>query len=170
MAKKRRASATSAKKASPAAAAMSSSPFPYPSPAPATPSRSRRLNPPRVHTTRSGVAASTRSQLSTSQLPVLSPPLKKRVTSRRHAKAVKLQLLDDDDDEHDAAEAGENDGSRTNCCVHGNSETETEDDEDKQQLIKPDPYLPEAYQRRATVLRHAGSSYDAMLTRVGGST
>ncbi|KAE8876209.1 hypothetical protein PF005_g15630 [Phytophthora fragariae] len=165
MAKKRRASTASAKKASPAAAAMSSSPFPYPPPAPATPSRSRRLNPPRVHTTRSGVAASTRSQLSASQLPVLSPPLKKRVTSRRHAKAVKLQLLDDDDDEHDAAEAGENDGSRTNCCVHGNSETETEDEEDKQQLIKPDPYLPEAYQRRATVLRHAGSSYDAMLTR-----
>ncbi|KAJ8575555.1 hypothetical protein ON010_g3658 [Phytophthora cinnamomi] len=49
------------------------------------------------------------------------------------------------------------------------SETESEDDEDKQQLIKPDPYLPEAYQRRATVLRHAGSFYDAMLTRVGVS-
>ncbi|EGZ11926.1 hypothetical protein PHYSODRAFT_352149 [Phytophthora sojae] len=160
MAKKRRASAASVKKASPAAAAMSSSPFPYPSPAPATPSRSRRFNLPRVHTARSGVAASTRSQLSAPQLPVLSPPLKKRVTSRRSAKAVKLQLPDDD-----AAEEGENDGSRTNCCVHYGSETETEDEEDKQQLIKPDPYLPDAYQRRATVLRRAGSFYDAMLTR-----
>ncbi|KAG3108278.1 hypothetical protein PI125_g11962 [Phytophthora idaei] len=155
MAKKRRASTASAK-ASPAAAAMSSSPFPYPSPA--TPSRSRRFNLPRVHTSRSGVAASTRSQLSVAQLPVLSPPLKKRVTSRRSAKAVKLQLLDDDADED------ENDGSRTNCCVH-NSETETEDEEEKLHLIKPDPYLPESYQRRASVLRHAGSFYDAMLTR-----
>ncbi|POM63274.1 Poly-ADP-ribose, partial [Phytophthora palmivora] len=94
MAKKRRASAT--KKASPAAAAMSSSPFPYPSPA--TPNRSRRCHLPRVHTARSGVAASTRSQLSVTQLPVLSPPLKKRVTSRRNAKAVKLQLPDDEEE------------------------------------------------------------------------
>ncbi|KAG6610687.1 putative poly [ADP-ribose] polymerase 2 [Phytophthora cinnamomi] len=166
MAKKRRASAASAKKASPAAAAMSSSPFPYPSlsPAPATPTRPRRVHPPRVHTARSGVAASTRSQLGASQLPVLSPPLKKRVTSRRSAKAVKLQLPDDDERDADAADDAENDGGRTNCCLHG-SETESEDDEDKQQLIKPDPYLPEAYQRRATVLRHAGSFYDAMLTR-----
>lgn len=153
MAKKRRAS-TSTKKASPAAAAMSSSPFPYPSPA--TPNRSRRFNLPRVHTTRSGVAASTRSQLTSSQLPVLSPPLKKRVTSRRHAKAVKLQLPDDDEEEEAPKEV--------NCCVHS-SETETEDEEEKLQLIKPDPYLPEAYQRRAMVLRHTGSFYDAMLTR-----
>ncbi|EEY60188.1 poly [ADP-ribose] polymerase 2, putative [Phytophthora infestans T30-4] len=155
MAKKRRASTSSAQKASPAAAAMSSSPFPYPSPA--TPSRSSRFNLPRVHTSRSGVAASTRSQLTVAQLPVLSPPLKKRVTSRRSAKAVKLQLPDDDVDED------ENDG-RTNCCVH-NSDTETEDDEEKLLLIKPDPYLPESYQHRAAVLRHAGSFYDAMLTR-----
>ncbi|GMF10086.1 unnamed protein product [Phytophthora lilii] len=156
MAKKRRAAA--AKAASPAAATLSSSPFPFPSPAsaPATPSRARRA-PPRVLTRRSGVAASTRSQLSAAQLPVLSPPLKKRVTSRRGAKAVKLQLPDDDEADAEAAAA---------CCAHA-SETETEDDEDKLQLIKPDPYLPEAYQRRATVLRHAGSFYDAMLTRVG---
>ncbi|KUF64484.1 Poly polymerase 2 [Phytophthora nicotianae] len=156
MAKKRRASTASTKKASPAAAAMSSSPFPYPSPA--TPSRSRRFNLPRVHTSRSGVAASTRSQLSVTQLPVLSPPLKKRVTSRRSAKAVKLQLPDDDTDED------ENDCSRTNCC-NLISDTETEDDDEKLLLIKPDPYLPESYQRRATVLQHAGSFYDAMLTR-----
>ncbi|GMF25697.1 unnamed protein product [Phytophthora fragariaefolia] len=153
MAKKRRAPA-----ASPAAAAMSSSPFPYPSPA--TPSRARRANLPRVLTARSGVAASTRSQLGAAPLPVLSPPLKKRVTSRRTAKAVKLQLPGD---EHD--EQRENDRGGANCCPHG-SETETEDDEDKQQLIRPDPYLPEAYQRRAAVLRHGGSFYDAMLTRV----
>ncbi|OWZ07726.1 Poly ADP-ribose [Phytophthora megakarya] len=152
MAKKRRAS--SAQKASPAAAAMSSSPFPYPSPV--TPSRSHRLQLPHVHTARSGVAASTRSQLSTTQLPVLSPPLKKRVTSRRIAKAVKLQLPDEEDARED-----ENDGGRTNCCLH----SVTDDDEEKLQLIKPDPYLPEAYQRRASVLRQAGSFYDAMLTR-----
>ncbi|KAH7462014.1 hypothetical protein PRIC1_005911 [Phytophthora ramorum] len=154
MAKKRRASASSVKTASPAAVAMSSSPFPYPSP-----SRGRRFNLPRVHTPRSGVAASTRSQLNVSQLPVLSPPLKKRVTSRRVAKAVMLQLPDIDEEED-----AENDGGKTNCCEHG-SETETEDDEEKLQLIRPDPYLPEAYQRRATVLKHGGSFYDAMLTR-----
>ncbi|KAF4320164.1 hypothetical protein BBO99_00005893 [Phytophthora kernoviae] len=150
MAKKRRAStSTPYKKASPAAVAMSSSPFPYPSPA--TPSPSKRRNAPsRVHTIRSGVAASTRSQLIVGSLPVLSPPLKKRVTSRRSAKAVKLQLNEDEDE------------YQTNC--YQGTET-NEDEETKLQLIKPDPYLPDAYQRRATVLRHGGSFFDAMLTR-----
>jgi hypothetical protein len=167
MAKKRR-GCPAAKKASPAAATLSSSPFPFPSPPPSTPSRSRRFATPRVQTSRSGVAASTRSQLSTAQLPVLSPPLKKRVTSRRVAKAVKLELPDDDEEDEQAQrdrEDRENDAARSNCCALG-SETETEDDEEKTPLIKPDPYLPEAYQRRAAVLRHSGSFYDAMLTRV----
>lgn len=148
MAKKRRTSTSST--ASPAAVVKSSPPLSYPSPA--TPNRPRRINLPRA---RSGVAASTRSQAIVSQLPVLSPPLKKRVTSWRLAKAVKLQLPDDD------ADKDENVGRRTNCC----NESETEEDEEKLQLIKPDPYLPEAYQRRASVLRHTGSYYDAMLTR-----
>ncbi|KAG7397412.1 hypothetical protein PHYBOEH_000766 [Phytophthora boehmeriae] len=148
MAKKRRAPAsTPSKKASPAAVAMSSSPFPYPSPA--TPSPSKRRNA-RAHSMRSGVAASTRSQLGTGALPALSPPLKKRVTSRRSAKAVKLPLHEDEDE------------YQTSYCQ--DAET-NEDEETKLQLIKPDPYLPEAYQRRATVLRHGGSFCDAMLTR-----
>ncbi|CAI5710579.1 unnamed protein product [Peronospora destructor] len=135
---------------------MSSSPFP--SPVLTTPNRSRRFNV--SQTIRSGVAASTRSQLNVSQLPVLSPPLKKRMTSRRHSKPIKLQLPDDNYE----GQEDENDGNITGCCIY-NSDTATEEGEEKGQLIKPDPYLPKIYQCQATVLRHEGSYYDAMLTR-----
>ncbi|CAI5706568.1 unnamed protein product [Peronospora farinosa] len=138
---------------------MSSS-SPFSSPVVTTPNRSRRFNVSHVQTIRSGVAASTRSQLTVSQLPVLSPPLKKRMTSRRHSKPMKLQLPD----EHYDGQEDENDGQFTGCCTY-NSDTATEDGEEKVHLIKPDPYLPETYQCQATVLRHGGSYYDAMLTK-----
>ncbi|KAI9915224.1 hypothetical protein PsorP6_007303 [Peronosclerospora sorghi] len=130
------------------------------SPAPVTPPRVRRLHvPPRVHISRSGVAASTRSQLTVAQLPVLSPPLKKRVTSRRVGKAVKLQLPDDSDQEDKKEVLHAN---VTTCCIH-NRKIETE--EALVESIQPDPYLPETYQRHATVVRHGSSFYNAMLTR-----
>ncbi|CAH0521336.1 unnamed protein product [Peronospora belbahrii] len=171
MAKKRRSSttsnplvipsspATSSRATSSPALAMKSSSFSYPSPM--TPNRPRRLNVPRGVQTiqRSGVAASTRSQLGVSQLPVLSPPLKKRMMSRRHAKAVKLQLPDEEDE------------MKVKCCNHETKqETQEDDDDDEEEgkileLIRPDPYVPEAYQRRALVLKHGGSYYNAMLTR-----
>uniref|UniRef100_A0AAV1UMD3 Poly [ADP-ribose] polymerase n=1 Tax=Peronospora matthiolae TaxID=2874970 RepID=A0AAV1UMD3_9STRA len=187
MTKKRRASSSSTKKpsSSAAAAAMSSSPFPYPSPPPATPPRLPRSSLARGSPLRIGVAASTRSQLSVSTLPVLSPPLKKRVMGRRHAKAVKLQLPDDDDDEEeeedtDAAKGGytDKDGyidtksynttedAENSCCGYESGTTSQVAEETTVQPLKPDPYLPEAYQREATVLRHGDSFYNAMLTRV----
>ncbi|CAI5725203.1 unnamed protein product [Hyaloperonospora brassicae] len=164
---------------------MSSSPFPYPSsPMPATPPRTPRSTLTRVSSLRSGVAASTRSQLSASQLPVLSPPLKKRVTGRRNAKAVKLQLPRDDDTGSDNDDEAEADGYTVNgytaksytpnpdrdarsCCGYMRGvDPSIPEGEEKVQALKPDPYLPEAYQRDATVLRQGGSFYNAMLTRV----
>ncbi|TDH71589.1 hypothetical protein CCR75_005239 [Bremia lactucae] len=152
MAKKRRNSGVLANKASPAAIAMSSSPLP--NSLPTTPTRPRRLNLSSMYASRSGVAASTRSQRTTTQLPVLSPPLKKRVTSRRMGKAVKLQLPDDDVAESHGPKRGIRSG-----------DTESAHNEEKVYPIKPDSYLPEAYQHRSTVLQHAGSYYDAMLIR-----
>ena len=189
MTKKRRAassspsSSSSAHQTSSAAAtvAMSSSPFPYPSsPMPATPPRTPRSTLARVSSLRSGVAASTRSQLSVAQLPVLSPPLKKRVTGRRNAKAVKLQLPRDDNDRDDAEADGDMvngytaksytpnpDREASSCCGGTRAvDPSVPEGEETVQALKPDPYLPEAYQRDATVLRHGDSFYNAMLTRV----
>ncbi|RLN90208.1 hypothetical protein BBJ28_00001885, partial [Nothophytophthora sp. Chile5] len=182
MAKKRRATAASTKKASAAATAMSSSPFPYPSPSPAAsaaqyaspPSARRRLSAPRVSTApRSGVAASTRSQRSVAAAtaPVLSPPLKKRVLARRDAKAVKFSLQDDDEteDEDDGASLQLRDKTTYYCARHQQEEADDDSTEDEEELlppqIRPDPYLPETYQRQAVVLQHGGCNYDAMLTR-----
>ena len=133
--------------------------LPFPSSVLTTPNRSRRFNVPPVQTMRSGVAASTRSQLTMSHLPVLSPPLKKRMTSRRHTKPMKLQLPTEH--EHDAHEK-ENDGHITECC----RDPKMTKGEETVQVVQPDPYLPKTYQCQATVLRQGGSYYNAMLTRV----
>lgn len=88
----------------------------------------------------------------TNDAPILSPPLKKRVHTRRDARAVKVQSLEDALDEQDDFDDEQRgyDGS-SNTLRHN---------------IKPDPHLPDPYKRNATVLQYKGSVYDAMLTRV----
>lgn len=116
---------------------------------PATPARSTRSS-------TLSLSALTTPTTSKGALPydptVLSPPLKKRVVSRRAAKAPSLEDALDECDSEQQQLLDDVDSS-------GVGVTQRHD-------VKPDPNLPEPYKRAANVLMYRGSVYDAMLTRV----
>lgn len=120
--------------------------------APATPTRAAA--PPAFPSPPSITTAALRSApgRTTGALPALSPPLKKRVSTRRAAFAAKMALEEDDEEEEDG---GDGDDAAA--------------DEEALRLrhMQPDPYLqPDDFRRRARVFRRGKTIYDAMLTRV----